>query len=139
MTHVPENTGAAPATQAGDQRSFVRFHLQGSAATRNMKTPTVKINGYAVPASYGENYLEVHPGRNEVSASAQWLREYGQASYVVDVPPGGVVDVWYSCPMSQFQKGTMGPAPQKTGGVMALWTVLALAAVLIVLVTVLGI
>jgi hypothetical protein len=128
------STPGAPGLPPGDQRAFVRFHLQGSAATRNVMTPTVKINGYPVPASYGENYLEVHPGRNEVSASARWMREYGQASYVVDVPPGGVVDVWYSCPVNQFQKGAMGPVPQKTGGVVALWSVLAVAVVLVVLV-----
>jgi hypothetical protein len=107
-----------------DHRAFVRFHMQGSAATKNVITPTVRINGYPVPAHYGENYLEVHPGRNEISASARWLREYGQAAYVVDVAPGAVVDVWYAAPVSQFHKGAMGPVKQRTPGTVVLWLVL---------------
>ncbi len=129
MTSTPGS--GAP---TGDRRAFVRFHMQGNAGTRSMITPTVRINGYPVPASYGENHLEVHPGRNEVSASARWMREYGQASYVVDVPPGTVADVWYSCPLTQFQRGAMGPVPQRTGGLVALVGALAGAVLLVVLV-----
>lgn len=119
MTHAPgwppqqPHSAPAPVDHGG---SFVRVHLQGSMWTSSIATPSIMVNGYPVPASYGEKVIPVYPGPTTVSAKAQWLREYGQAAYTVDVAPGQVVDVWYAAPWTQFQTGSMGPVKQRRKG-----------------------
>lgn len=109
---------------------WVVLTLQGSVLTSNMIPPTVTMNGHAVPASYGENVVPVHPGRIRVEASCQWLRRYGQAALDIDVAPGQTVPVFYASPYHQFTTGRMGHVPQQRPGVGGL--VVLVAALLVI-------
>lgn len=115
--------------------------VQGSALTSNMIAPSVTLNGYPVPTSYGENALPVHPGPIRVAVQAQWMRAYGQAAIDVEVRPGEAVHVWYAAPWHQFTTGSIGFEKQrrKGGGALAamLVVLLLVAVVLPVLVAVL--
>ncbi|HPZ67278.1 MAG TPA: hypothetical protein PLU19_00675, partial [Dermatophilaceae bacterium] len=104
---------------------YVRFHLQGSVWTSSLVMPTVTINGYRVPVTYGENVIPVYPGRCVVEASMRWMRRYGQAGYTVDVAPGQAADIWYAAPLTQFHTGSMGVAKQSRKGGWALAGMLA--------------
>src|SRR4051795_4601916 len=81
---------------------WLRLVLQGSAMTSSMITPAVTINGYRVPARYGENVIPVHAGPNRVEGSCQWLRRYGEATLETTVPEGGQVMAYYAAPWDQF-------------------------------------
>lgn len=131
--------GGAPTGPSAHGGSFVRLHLQGSALTGSMIAPTVTINGYRVPANYGENLIPVHPGPTLVEAKASWLREYGQAGYEVNVAPGQVVDLWYAQPWTQFQTGSMGPTKQQRKGGLVMAGVLGAIVLVIVVLPVLGV
>jgi hypothetical protein len=90
--------------------------VQGSALTSNMIAPSVTLNGYPVPTSYGENALPVRPGPIRVAVQAQWMRAYGQAAIDVEVRPGEAVHVWYAAPWHQFTSGSIGFEKQRRRG-----------------------
>ncbi len=90
--------------------------LQGSVLTSNMISPSVRLNGYPVPTSYGDNALPVTAGPIHVDVEAQWLKTYGQAAIDVQVPPGGTVQVFYAGPWHQFTTGSIGFEKQKRKG-----------------------
>ena len=104
----------------------------------NMITPTVMLNGYPVPSSYGENRLPVRPGRIRVEVQNQWMRTYGQAATEVDVRPGEVVALWYAAPWHQFTTGSIGPEKQKRKGAGAFVGILAVVVLLPVLLVLLA-
>lgn len=86
--------------------------------TSNMLTPTVRLNGYDVPVSYGQNMLPLPPGRWRVDVHAKWWREYGQASMDVDLAPGQTVPVFYAAPMHVFTTGLIGHVKQPRKGLI---------------------
>ncbi|MEH3033373.1 MAG: hypothetical protein PGN07_04870 [Aeromicrobium erythreum] len=127
-------------TPAPDQPAFLRLTLQGNAMTSSLLTPSVTIDGYPLPARYGEQVLPIHPGEHVVAARCQWLWTYGQAEQRIQAAPGQTVDVFYAAPVLTFLPGAMGPVPQKRAGLGALLgclgalvLVLLLAGVLVVL------
>jgi len=105
----------------------LRLHLQGNRML-SMITPSVKINGWPVPARYGENVYPMPPGVHTVSGHAQWMWTYGQADQQFQVGPGQVVDVYYAAPALTFLRGAIGFEKQRSPGLLAL--VLILVAVL---------
>jgi hypothetical protein len=74
----------------------IRLIVQGNSFTADMAKPFVRLNGYPVATKYGENVHPVPPGPWHVEINCQWLREYGQAAYDVEVPEGQTVDVYYA-------------------------------------------
>ncbi|GAA4378972.1 hypothetical protein [Nocardioides caricicola] len=110
---------------------WIRLTTQGNWFTSNAITPYVRLNGYQVANRYGENVHPVPPGRWHVEAHCQWLREYGQASYDVDVAAGQTVDVFYAPPFHQFARGRMGPTSQPRRG-LATFVLLMVLVVLVV-------
>jgi hypothetical protein len=94
----------------------LRIYLQGSFMTSSMITPTLMLNNQPVRASYGPNDYHVPAGQYHVSASAQWMRQYGQAALDVMVPPNHTVEVYYAAPMHQFTTGSMGFTKQRRKG-----------------------
>jgi len=119
--------------------THLRFHLQGSEWTSSWVLPAVTINGGRVPVTYGLNILPVYPGRNVIEAQITWMRQYGQASFTVDLGPGQSTDVWYTAPLTQFHVGSMGPVKQRRKGVLALtlWASIILAVCVVLPISVL--
>lgn len=96
---------------------YLRVNLQGNRML-TMITPSVQVNGYPVPAQFGPNVIPMPPGVHTVSAHAQWMWRYGQASQQVHVAPGQTVDVFYAAPVLTFMSGAMGPVKQKVPGLV---------------------
>lgn len=109
-------------------QGLMRVTIQGSIMTSTMIVPTLIVDGYKIGSQYGINQVPVTAGRHQVELYAQWMRRYGQAAMVVDVPAGGVVDVFYAAPWHQFTTGSIGLTKQPRKGV---WMLLVLFAVLI--------
>jgi hypothetical protein len=113
----------------------LRVHLQGSVLTSSMITPTLLINGSPVTASYGPNDYILPSGAYRVSAYAQWLRQYGQASLDVPLSPGQTTEIYYAAPLHQFSAGSMGFVRQSRegGGVVLLAIIFAVLVMLMAL------
>lgn len=99
---------------------FIDLTLQGSALTSSLNTPTVTIDGYPVPATYGLNRIPVVPGPHRVFVYGEWMRRYGQAQVDLHVQEGQHVPVFYRAPFHQFTTGSIGHEPQKAKGVGSL-------------------
>ncbi|TQK71149.1 hypothetical protein [Nocardioides sp. SLBN-35] len=108
---------------------YLRVNLQGNRML-TMITPSVQVNGYPVPAQFGPNVVPMPPGVHTVSAHAQWMWRYGQASQQVQLAPGQTVDVFYAAPVLTFMGGAMGFTKQKVPGLLPF--VLLLVALLVV-------
>lgn len=93
----------------------IRLTLQGNVMTSGL-TPTVHVSGHRVNARFGTMDVPVWAGRNRVDVHTQWMRQYGQASLEVDVPPGGIVPVHYAVPWHQFARGAIGTEKQTRPG-----------------------
>ena len=116
---------------------WLRLVLQGSAMTSSMITPAVTVNGYRVPAQYGENVIPVHAGPNRVDVSCQWLKRYGEATLETTVPEGGQVLAYYAAPLHQWSRGAIGYERQKRPGkgsfVVTMAVILAVVVLLVML------
>ena len=111
--------------------------LQGSPLTSSMITPAVLVNGWRVPAQYGDNVIPVHAGPNRIDVSCQWFRKYGRATLETTVPDGGQVPVFYAAPLHMLSRGAIGHEKQKRPGVpgfvLMLSTILLIVVALMVL------
>ena len=103
----------------------LRVHLQGSAMTSSMITPTLMINNQVVKASYGPNDYVLQAGPYHLSAYTQWMRQYGQAALDVALYPGQMVEVFYASPLNQFTTGSMGFTKQSRKGLVFFVIVMA--------------
>lgn len=125
-----------PAMVTGPQlqpgQGLLRVNIQGSVMTSSMLVPKLLVDGYEVASVYGANAFAVAAGRHQVELYAQWMRRYGQASMAVEVPAGGVLDVFYAAPLHQFSRGSIGLTKQPHKG-MALFGVM-IAFVLVVVI-----
>lgn len=104
---------------------YLRINLQGNRMI-TMITPSVQVNGYPVPAHFGPNLVPMPPGVHTVSAHAQWMWRYGQASQQVQLAPGQTVDVCYAAPVLTFMGGAMGFTRQKVPGLVPFVALMAL-------------
>ena len=127
-----------PPQQPQQPQSAIALTLQGSVLTSNAITPKVTFNNWPVPASYGLNVIPVPPGPLRIHCYAQWMRQYGQATLDVDVPPGQTVPVFYAAPMHQFTTGAIGHTQQKRPGVAVFWAILGVPLLLVLLIIVLA-
>jgi hypothetical protein len=137
MTTQPPADASAP-DPTGPAQGIVRLTLQGNMFTTSMVTPTVRINGYPMPASYGTQDIPVWAGPTRVDIETQWTRTYGQAGLAFDVAPGQVVDVFYAAPYHVFAKGAIGHTKQRRAGLAPLLIGLAVFIVFVALVIGLG-
>lgn len=112
IQNTPQTPQMAPQVALG----HLRIYLQGSTMTSSMITPTLMLNNQQVKASYGPNDYQLPAGQYHVSASAQWMRRYGEAALDVVVPPSQTVEVYYAAPMHQFTTGSMGFTKQRRKG-----------------------
>ena len=119
---------------------YLRVNLQGNRGI-TLITPSVQVNGYPVPAQFGANVIPMPPGVHTVSAHAQWMWRYGQATQQVQLAPGQTVDVYYAAPLLTFMRGAMGFTKQKVPGLVpfvSLLVLLLLAVVGLLLVAILA-
>ncbi|MCR1780934.1 hypothetical protein KVF89_00175 [Nocardioides carbamazepini] len=110
---------------------YLRVNVQGNRLL-TMITPSVQVNGYPVPMRFGPNVVPMPPGVHTVSAHAQWMWRYGQASQQVQLAPGQTVDVFYAAPVLTFMSGAMGFTKQRVPGMLAF--VLLLVVLLLVVI-----
>ena len=89
--------------------------MQGNVMTTGL-TPTVRIDGYPVPAAFGPNLYPLRPGRHRVDVHTQWMRQYGQAGMEIDIREGQSVPAFYAVPWHQFTTGSMGHEKQSRKG-----------------------
>lgn len=111
----------------------LRIYLQGSFLTSSMITPTLTLNNQQVRASYGPNDYHVPAGQYHVGASAQWMRQYGQAALDVVVPPNQTVEVYYAAPMHQFTTGSMGFSKQRRKGAVFMAVLIAVLVAIVIM------
>lgn len=116
----------------------LRVHLQGSFLTSSMITPTLMLNNQQVKASYGPNDFHLPAGPYNVNAYAQWMRQYGQASLDVVLPPNHTIEVYYAAPLHQFTTGSMGFARQQRKGMVFLFGLIAFLVLIVVVPLLLG-
>ncbi|WGX94288.1 hypothetical protein [Nocardioides sp. L-11A] len=109
----------------------LRVHVQGNRML-TMITPSVQVNGYPVAVRFGPNVIPMPPGVHTVSAHAQWMWRYGQASQRVQLAPGQTVDVYYAAPVLTFMSGAMGLTKQRAPGLLAFVLLLAVLLLLVV-------
>lgn len=100
--------------------------------TSSMIVPKLLVDGYVMNSVYGANTFAVAGGRHQVELYAQWMRRYGQANMAVDVPVGGVVDVFYAAPLHQFTTGKIGLTKQPHKGAALLVIMIAIIVVMVV-------
>ena len=127
----PERSGAR-----GSDAGELAVTIQGSRWTANLVPPHVRIDGEDVKADYGRNVRLVSPGAHQVRVWSQWMAKAGEASTAVEVPAGGVVELFYSAPVFPGGAGSLGTAPHDRSGVkvmVALYLVVALAALLLLI------
>lgn len=113
-----------PGGSEGRPTGTIRLTVQGSTFMSGL-TPTVFVSGHRINARFGVQDIPVWAGPNRVDAHTQWMRRYGQASLTCDVPPGGVVPVFYAVPWHQFTGGAMGHVKQSRPGLAVLVALLA--------------
>ena len=101
----------------------VMLTLQGSRVSAGL-TPTVRIDGYPVPASFGPNFYPLRPGQHRVDVHAQWMRQYGQAALPLDIREGQTVPGFYAVPWHQFTTGSIGHQQQSRKGIGVMLTLL---------------
>ncbi|MDR7300732.1 hypothetical protein [Haloactinomyces albus] len=91
--------------------------------------PGITVNGQPYPvARWGQNVLDLPPGRHQIQVHVNYLWKFGHAQAFVPVDPGRQVDVYYRSPAVAFGEGAIGPVPQSTPN-MALTIVLMVASV----------
>jgi hypothetical protein len=112
---------------------WLRVFIQGSVMTSNMITPTVVVNGARMSSRYGENVFPVYAGPTRVELSAQWVRQYGQASMETVVPEGQTVTLWYAAPYHQFARGRIGYEKQRRPGLAGMFVLILLILALVAL------
>ena len=110
---------------------WIALTVQGNSLTSNMIAPSVRLNGYRVPANYGSNVYPVPPGRWHLDVHCNWLRQYGEAALDCDVAEGQTVPVFYVPPYHMFRGGDIGYESQKRRGVLGLALSLGAAAIVV--------
>ncbi|WP_280468448.1 hypothetical protein [Nocardia cyriacigeorgica] len=96
--------------------------------------PKIHINGQQVPNTrWGANHIPVGPGQHQVKVSTPWLFDMGPATTVAPVSEGQAARIYYRAPALIFLNGAIGPAPQKTPGMVFIYISWAFAALMFLL------
>lgn len=134
LTPAPDQPPALPVAGLAPGMGLIRVNIKGSIWS-SMIVPTLLVDGHNFASQYGVNQIAVPAGPHQVSLYTQWMRQYGQAEIVVNVPAGAAVDLHYAAPWHQFTTGSIGFTKQSRKGVgcmIAILTPLILLMVLII-------
>lgn len=147
MTSIPPPPGQNPPPQdpwpvQGPQAPMMRppagygavlLTMQGNMFSSTPNSPTVQIDGYPVPGTYGTTFYPLVPGRHLLHLHGQWMRQFGQADLQVDIVPGQTVPVFYAPPWHQFTSGSIGHEKQSRKGLGAMIAIVAVTALVVLL------
>lgn len=97
--------------------------------------PAITINGQVFPAAkWGTNVIDLPPGQYHVQVHTNYLWQYGNAVATIPVNVGQSVNAFYRAPGTPWGAGAIGPMPQPTPNLAAMWLLsIAPVAVLILL------
>ncbi|MEU1985202.1 hypothetical protein [Nocardia sp. NPDC019395] len=96
--------------------------------------PKILVNGQQVPNTrWGANHIPVGAGNYHLRVSTPWLIDMGPADVAVPMQPGQAVRYYYRTPAFFFLKGAIGPVPQKTPGMVAMFVIWGISGVFILL------
>jgi hypothetical protein len=96
--------------------------------------PKVLVNGDEIPVwGWGRTVLPRAPGQYNVHVHVPYVfpKRAGRADYTTAVPPGQLVELEYRAPFFSFSRGSLGPPPQRYGGVGAVIALLTICVVFI--------
>lgn len=88
--------------------------------------PTLVLDGQSVASAYGANTLQLPAGPHRVELFVLVGRPFGQAGLDVEVPLGGVAEVFYAAPSTKFGAGSLGFTKQRAKGGAAAGIILGL-------------
>ena len=104
-----------------------------------LSSPRILLNGQEVPGSrWGTTHIPVGAGQYHVQVKTKWIWDFGPGDAVVPVAEGQSTKVYYRSPVMWMLKGAIGPVPQKTPGVTAMYIIWGILAVLILLELIVG-
>ncbi|WP_245717825.1 hypothetical protein [Nocardia miyunensis] len=104
-----------------------------------LSSPRILLNGQEVPGSrWGTTHIPVGAGQYHVQVKTKWLWDYGPGDAVVPVADGQSTKVYYRSPVMWMFQGAIGPVPQKTPGVTAMYIIWGIVAALILLELIVG-
>ncbi|MFF3568162.1 hypothetical protein ACFYXQ_10365 [Nocardia jiangxiensis] len=99
-----------------------------------LSSPRILLNGQEVPGSrWGTTHIPVGAGQYHVQVKTKWIWDFGPGDAVVPVADGQSTKVYYRSPVMWMLEGAIGPVPQKTPGVTAMYIIWGIVAVLILL------
>ena len=133
-----------PMQQPYQPDATLKFTVQGNVLTSNLVAPTLTIDGFnaPTPSGGGSTLIPIRSGPHRLQVHSQWLRQYGQASLDLMIPPQTQLEVFYAPPWHQFTTGSLGLAPQPRKGLGCLIGlvvgVVAIPLLIILLVALLG-
>lgn len=94
--------------------------------------PKVVIDGVEQRLPWGRHVIPVQPGQHHLHVHVPYFlpKQFGKADLPLVLGPGQMAEVEYRTPLYVFQRGALGPAPQKYPGMVAFWIFLGLAVLL---------
>lgn len=78
--------------------------------------PRLFINQQPVPVTWGRNVIPVVPGQHHLAMHVPYMGRIGNAGGPLWLQPGGTVELEYRAPLTVFNAGALGPAPQEWPG-----------------------
>jgi hypothetical protein len=90
-----------------------------------VQTPLLLVDEHPLEARWGPNAFHVVPGPHRVWAAARFRSDFGAAAQLVEVPPGGVREVFWAGPALTWSNGRMGLTPPRRAGVVGFWLLMA--------------
>ena len=96
--------------------------------------PKIFVNGQQVPnTQWGPNHIPVGAGHYHLKVHTPWLIEMGPAEVPVALQDGQAVRYYYRTPVMIFLRGAIGPEPQKTPGMVAMYVLYGVVALFLLL------
>ncbi|MFI6479694.1 hypothetical protein ACIBH1_17305 [Nonomuraea sp. NPDC050663] len=96
--------------------------------------PRLFLNNQPVPVRWGRNVIPVVPGQHHLAMHVPYMGRIGHAGGPLRMMPGDTVELEYRAPLTMFNAGALGPAPQQWPGSTAMIVFYAVQAGMAVLI-----